>query len=511
MQLAIASRFSVVLDPRAPLCQIGRRLSSLPTPTGEVFPSPASTDLKSQRSGHSYRPRNATPPSRTLREPTPFSLSLFSLPPQTAASLGLLDGLNPAQSLGVASLLAGFFFLSGRYYERMAHRQQTEQTGRNQQGDATQQAQELRNSFAAISAEALRQSQEQFLTLAEENFKRVLAQGQWDLKQQEKGLGQLVEPLQETLDKSRHQVQELERNRLVAFGKLESQLQTMAQEQTQLRQETGKLVNALRRPEVRGRWGEITLQRLAELSGMAEHCDFFLQPRGDHRNQDMAGAADEKGSKLHLMRPDMVVRLPNEREIVVDAKTPLDAYLNATDAADATERETELVRHAGQVRRQVRTLSSKAYWTQFSRSPDFVVLFLPGEPFLSAALEKDPSLLEDALADKVILATPNSLIALLWVISAGWRQEKLARNVQEIQVIGQELHQRIATLLERVGKLGKSLTSSVESYNATVTTLEKKFLPKVRQLEELGVRGKKTIPELEPVQVSPTDTAVPKE
>eukprot|EP00808_Paulinella_micropora_P006874 g4009.t1 len=410
-----------------------------------------------------------------------FSLSLLSMQDLDLSQYG--GDLDLSQYGGggsiTAMLLGGVCFVAGRWYERLGQLQR-------HKSERDQQATEMKDSFSAISAEALTRSQQQLLNLAEENFKRFLSQGQYELRMQQNGLKELVQPLQNSVDA-------LERSRLQAFSKLEAQLETVAGGQVQLKQETSKLVNSLRRPEVRGRWGELTLQRLAELSGMVEHCDFYMQPTFASRDEQTEG-------KSSVVRPDMVVRLPNDREVVVDAKTPLDAYLNALEASDAAQREAELVRHAGQVRKQVRALASKAYWSHLSKSPDFVVLFLPGEQFLSAALEHDATLLEDALASRVVIATPSSLIALLWAVAAGWRQENLTDGLAQVQGIGRDLHTRAATLLERTTKLGKSLGSAVESYNSMLGSLERQFIPKARQLESLGIKGKKSLPELDQLE-----------
>jgi DNA recombination protein RmuC len=234
-------------------------------------------------------------------------------------------------------------------------------------------------------------------------------------------------------------------------------------------------VQALRRPEVRGQWGEMTLKRLAELAGMVEHCDFYEQEHTD----------TEEGR----MRPDMIVRMPDGREIVVDVKTPLDAYLSAVEATDDDTRRKHLEHHARKVRERVRELSSKAYWTQFKSAPDFVILFIPGDQFLSAALDMDRSLLEDALKQKVILTTPTSFVALLRAVAYGWRQESLTANAEHIRDVGEELYGRLMTFSEHLMKLGRSLNSTVADYNKTVGSFEAKLLPGARKFSEMGVGG----------------------
>jgi DNA recombination protein RmuC len=238
-------------------------------------------------------------------------------------------------------------------------------------------------------------------------------------------------------------------------------------------------VQALRRPEVRGQWGELTLRRLAELAGMVEHCDFFEQ-------QQVSG---EEGQ----LRPDMIVRMPDSRDIVVDAKTPLDGYLSAVEANDDATRDSELLRHARKVRERVRELSGKAYWSQFSHAPDFVVMFIPGDQFLSAALDKDKALLEDALRQKVILATPTSLVALLRAVAYGWRQEVLAENADKIRELGEELYNRLATFGQYLGKLGNSLNSSVNHYNKAISSFDARVIPGARKFSEMGISTKKEL------------------
>ncbi len=270
-------------------------------------------------------------------------------------------------------------------------------------------------------------------------------------------------------------------------------MEALALGQTSLSRETRNLVTALRRPNVRGQWGEITLRRLVELSGMTSHVDFTEQV---HLSTD-SGA----------VRPDMVVHMPEQRDIVVDVKTPLDAYLAAVEAQDDEERGTQLRRHAQIVGARVRELSSKQYWSQFERSPDFVVLFLPGDQFLWAALQENPGLVDDSMRQNVMLATPTSLIALLKVVSHGWRQTILAENAAEIRRLGEDLYKRLAVFGEHLGRLGKSLGSSVDSFNKAVGSLEQQVLPAARRFEGLGLRVNRDIDLLEPVE---TLTRIPR-
>jgi DNA recombination protein RmuC len=339
--------------------------------------------------------------------------------------------------------------------------------------------------FAQLSGEALRKNSDQFLQLAKQNLEQHQVKADAELKAREQAVAHLIKPLQETLKRSEDQVQQMERQRKQEYGSLTKYLETLAQSQTDLTKETRSLVQALRRPEVRGQWGELTLRRLVELSGMVDHCDFYEQET--HTGEGTT------------IRPDMIIRLPDDREIVVDVKTPLDAYLSAMEATDESGKQRELERHARQVRQRVRELAAKSYWQQFSKAPDFVVLFIPGEQFLSAALELDSELLEDSLREKVILATPTSFIALLRAVAYGWRQMVVAENAERIRDLGAELYGRLATFGDHLAKLGKQLGQSVESYNRAVGSLERQVLPSARRFPEMGISVKKEIEPLDPL------------
>ena len=295
----------------------------------------------------------------------------------------------------------------------------------------------------------------------------------------------LVQPIREALAKTETQIQNIERDRIDAFATLRSQMQVLATGQTLLSRETRNLVTALRRPDVRGQWGEITLKRLVELSGMTAHVDFTVQ----HHQTTESGA----------IRPDMIVHMPERRDIVVDVKTPLDAYLAAVEAQDDEERSVQLRRHAQIVGARVRELSSKQYWSQFDDSPEFVVLFLPGDQFLTAALQENQGLIDESLRQNVMLATPTSLVALLKAVAYGWKQTVLADNAAEIRRLGEDLYKRLAVFGEHLGKLGKSLGSSVDSFNKAVGSLEQQVLPAARRFPELGLRVQRDLEVIEPV------------
>jgi DNA recombination protein RmuC len=344
---------------------------------------------------------------------------------------------------------------------------------------------QLQGVFGELARDSLQSNSEVFLQLARERLTRQQTDASQALKERETAIESLVRPIREALAKTEAQIQAIERDRIDAFATIKSQMEVLASGQNLLSRETRNLVTALRRPDVRGQWGEITLRRLVELSGMTSHVDFTEQ---QHRS-----------TELGAIRPDMVVHMPEQRDIVVDVKTPLDAYLAAVEAQDDEERGAQLRRHAQIVGARVRELSSKQYWSQFERSPDFVVLFLPGDQFLSAALQENPGLIDDSLRQNVMLATPTSLVALLKAVSYGWKQTILADNAAEIRRLGEDLYKRLAVFGEHLGKLGKSLGSSVDSFNKAVGSLEQQVLPAARRFPELGLRVNREIEPIEPV------------
>ncbi len=344
----------------------------------------------------------------------------------------------------------------------------------------------LRAAFESLASETLRANSEMFLRLARESLGRDHAMAAGALKEREMAIAQLVEPLRAALERTEAQVQALERERREAFAALKVQIETLASGQAQLQRETRNLVTALRRPEVRGRWGELTLRRVVELAGMVEHCDFTEQLQ----------VVGEEGA----LRPDLVVHMPDARDLVVDAKTPLDAYLEAIEASTDEARRQALRRHAQQVEQRIRQLASKAYWAQFERSPEFAVLFLPGDQFLSAALAERPDLLDDALQQGVIVATPSTLVALLKAVAYGWRQSTVARHAATIRELGEELYRRLGNFTGHLGRLGQRLAAAVETYNSAVGSLERQVLPQARRFPELGVTTRDPLPPLEPVE-----------
>jgi len=351
----------------------------------------------------------------------------------------------------------------------------------NEQFDAIldQTHNQLANSFNQLSNEALSRNNEQFLKLAEENLKRYQSEAKAELQSKEQAIEQLLKPINDALLQTSKQIRDIEKERKESYGSLRSTLNQMSLGQQALKNETTNLVQALRRPEVRGQWGEMTLRRLAELSGMVDHCDFFEQTH----------TVTESGN----IRPDMIVHLPENREIIIDAKTPLDAYLSASQTTDEHIRKKELKRHAQIIRQRAKELAAKNYWAEFSQSPEFVVLFIPGEHFLSAALEIDPSLLEDTIKSNIILASPTNFIALLRAVSYGWKQQALAENAIKIRKLGETLYKRLSVFSGHLNKLGTSLNSSVAHFNKTVGSLEHQVLPSGKRFLDMGIRAKNEI------------------
>ncbi len=347
----------------------------------------------------------------------------------------------------------------------------------------------LCDTFRSLASEALAVNNTGFLTLAEEKFKSLQEEAAAQLDHRKLSFESLLHPLTESLQTFHQSAQNLEHQRLKDISAVSEQLRQLLSAQLGLQSETSKLVNALRVPHVRGRWGEIALRKTAELAGMSPHCDFLEQ---EH-------VSTETG---HL-RPDMVVKLPAGREVVVDAKVPLSAFLESLEAQTDEAREASLNRHVGHIRQHIHQLAAKEYWEQFPKSPDFVVLFIPNDSFLAAAAERDPSLLETALSRKVVLTTPTTFIALLRTIAYGWKQDQLAEEAERIAALGQELSDRMSILAEHVTRIGQALARSVDSYNAAVASLETRIFPTARKFQQLGLSAKKDIPELHGLDQKP--------
>jgi len=345
----------------------------------------------------------------------------------------------------------------------------------------------LSDAFSALAAEALGRSNEEFLKLAGERLGAVSAVATGDVEARKKEIETLVKPLGDSLEKMNAQIQALEKARSFAYGELGNQVKSLITTQTELRSETANLVKALRAPQVRGRWGEVQLKRVVELAGMLERCDFYQQESVD--------------TDTGRLRPDLRVQLPGSRSIIVDAKTPLLAYLEALEAPTEELRMAKLKEHARQVRDHMAKLEAKAYWEQFQPAPQFVVMFLPGETFFSAALEQDPSLIE-AGRDRVILATPTTLIALLRAVAYGWMQQETAENADRIRILGRELYERLATVVAFLDDVGTHLGRSIDSFNKAVASFESRVAPSARRFKELGIASDKEI-ELSPIDKVP--------
>ena len=351
----------------------------------------------------------------------------------------------------------------------------------------------LSSVFGDLASRQFESHTETFLKLARESLAAQTERAKGDLFAREQAIDGLVRPIRDALARTESQLQELDKARRETHGSITAQLEAMATSQLALSAETRNLVSALRRPEVRGQWGEISLRRLVELAGMVEHCDFVSQSQ----------LATETGA----VRPDMLIHLPEGRLLVVDVKTPLDAYLEATEATSDAARRSALERHALIVAGRIRELANKAYWSQFARSPEFVILFIPGDQFLSAALTERPALLDEALRQNVILATPTSLVALLKAVAYGWQQVTLAENAEEIRSLAVQLYERLTSFTGHLAVLGKALGDGVKAFNSSVGSLERMVLPGARRFTELGVQPRQRLTPLKGVEETPREAA----
>jgi DNA recombination protein RmuC len=398
--------------------------------------------------------------------------------------LAALTGL----ALGLLSGLVLLFWQRGRWQTRIAELEihlRQERDGAAEKAALLDQAEhKLADAFRSLSAEALKSNNQAFLDLARQNLGTFQEHARGDLAARQQAVATLVQPLAETLDKLNAQHREIEQLRAGAYAGLSEQVKGLLAAQHELKSETHRLATSLRRPEVRGRWGEVQLRRVVEMAGMLDHCDF-----------------DEQETTADGRRPDMVVRLPGGKNIVLDSKAPLAAYLEASEEEEPAARERALARYAQHVRTHVQQLAAKAYWEQFAPAPEFVVLFLPGEAFFAAALRVDPDLIEYASERKVILATPTTLLALLKAVYYGWRQEALADNARQVSQLGAQLYERLSKLGEHWNNVGKNLGQAVKAYNDATGSLESRVMVTARKFEELQVAPEgKVLAPLAPVE-----------
>lgn len=354
---------------------------------------------------------------------------------------------------------------------------------------------QLETSFKALSAEALSKNNADFLNLAKATLEKYQEGAKGDLEKRQEAIHKTVEPVNEALRLFNQRIEKIEERRTQTDASLKEQLTQLSQAQVELSKTTGSLVQALRAPQVRGQWGEMQLRRTVEMAGMVHYCDFVEQ------------ASQETGEGLR-QRPDMLIRLPNERQVVVDSKVPLAAYLDALEATDAAVQTERMKAHARQLRDHIKGLSQKAYWSQFENAPEFVVLFVPNETIFSAALEQDPQLIELGVLNKVILATPTTLIALLKAIAYGWQQEAIAREAKQIAALGRDLYERIGVVTGHFAKLGKSLDQTVGHYNKAISSVESRLLVTARKFEALDSSNADALPEIAAIEKLPT---LPKE
>ena len=346
----------------------------------------------------------------------------------------------------------------------------------------------LKEAFQSLAGEALKASSDQFMELAKAKFDSLQKEAEGDLEHRKLAIQSMVDPLETALKDLRSEVTRVESARQEAYGSLRNEVQLLATTNRELREETGSLVNSLKQPQVKGKWGELTLRRVVELAGMSPHCDFVEQQ-----------SIDTDSGRL---RPDLIVNLPGGSQIVVDVKVPLNAFFKAVNARSDAEYREAMMQHAALVRDHIKGLSGKEYWKQFEPTPEFVVLFVPGESFFSAALEQDRTLIEDAIDKRVVLASPTTLVALLRAVAYGWKQQLMAENAERIKDLGKELYDRVVTFAEHLAEIAKGLERANRAYNNAVASFDSRLIPSARKFREMGV-GSADIPQVDPVETFP--------
>lgn len=420
-------------------------------------------------------------------------LLLFVAGAVTGGWIGVLfarQKVSPAQAAELARLQSRILELTAQNSALQATLERDQAAAAEKLAVLDAAREQLANAFKALSAEALRSNNQQFLELARTQLENFQVQARTDLEARQLKIDESLKPIRESIDKFDLQVKDLEKNRAVAYQSLTEQVQLLMREQVALRGETSNLVSALRQPTVRGRWGEIQLRRVVELAGMLAHCDF--------REQQSIDTEDGR------LRPDLIINLPRGRTVIVDSKVPLSGYLSALEARDDTTRNLHLQEHARAVKAHISALSRKGYAAEVRGSAEFVVMFLPGEVFFSAALEQDPSLIEAGVAEGVMIATPTSLIALLRAVAYGWRQEEIAHNAERISELGKELYDRLAVMGDHWARVGKNLKQAVDGYNSAISSLESRVMVSARRLRDLDpALDAERLEPIEPVDVTP--------
>ena len=347
-------------------------------------------------------------------------------------------------------------------------------------------SEQIELTFAKLAGEALSKNNDDFLKLAEERFQRLQQKSEDALDKRKDAVAHIIKPIEDALQKNKQTIDRIEEQRNKAYGSITEQIESMTRDQNKLREDTNKLVAALHHPRMRGLYGEITLRRVIELAGMQSFCDFTEQ----------ASIAGESGA----LRPDVIAHMPNDRSLIIDAKTPLENYLNAMDTGDAGARKEYLDKYARDVATHIKQLSEKSYWSQVKQTPDFVVMFIPADQFLQVALEQQNNLLETAMERKIILATPGSLMGLLRAVAYGWQQETLAKNLLKVRDLGKELHDRIRVFVGHLDKVGTNLNRSVGAYNDAISSFEKRLIPTTQKLKDYGINPKEEIVDVQAVE-----------